>query len=226
MSTRAHRESGVTADAVDHIRAAIRNGRLSPGERIVERSISDELDISSIAVRDAFSRLAQEGWIERLPRRGVRVRRLEAPEVDDISDLRALLEGEAAARASQQLIGGELSAIDASALELVAGIPASMSQAARRGDRQALFALDDAFHAALWHLASSPTLQELLQNLRARITPIIRQSLWTMAKSELLQMGDWHADLLAAVHQGPAPARSAAAAHTERTRRLVLEDPR
>jgi len=55
MSTRAHRESGVTADAVDHIRAAIRNGRLSPGERIVERSISDELDISSIAVRDAFS---------------------------------------------------------------------------------------------------------------------------------------------------------------------------
>jgi len=98
-----------------------------------------------------------------------------------------------------------------------------MHRAARRGDRQTLFALDDAFHAALWHLAESPTLEELLQNLRARITPIIRQALWMMPKDDMLKMGAWHAELLAAIHEGPKPARRAAEHHTDRTRRQVLD---
>jgi len=218
------REAGVTVEAAEHIRSAIRSGRIAPGERIVERTIASDLGISSIAVRDAFARLAQEGWIERLPRRGVRVRRLEPEEIEDISALRALLEGEAAARAAAQLCSGaEPSPLSASTLALITSIPDAMNRAARRGDRQTLFALDDAFHAALWHLAESPTLEELLQNLRARITPIIRQSLWMMPKDDMLKTGGWHAELLAAIHEGPKPARRAAEHHTDRTRRRVLD---
>lgn len=218
------REAGVTVEAAEHIRSAIRSGRIAPGERIVERTIASDLGISSIAVRDAFARLAQEGWIERLPRRGVRVRRLEPEEIEDISALRALLEGEAAARAAAQLCSGaEPSPLSASTLALITSIPDAMHRAARRGDRQTLFALDDAFHAALWHLAESPTLEELLQNLRARITPIIRQALWMMPKDDMLKMGAWHAELLAAIHEGPKPARRAAEHHTDRTRRQVLD---
>lgn len=218
------REAGVTVEAAEHIRSAIRSGRIAPGERIVERTIASDLGISSIAVRDAFARLAQEGWIERLPRRGVRVRRLEPEEIEDISALRALLEGEAAARAAVQLCSGtEPSPLSASTLALITSIPDAMHRAARRGDRQTLFALDDAFHAALWHLAESPTLEELLQNLRARITPIIRQSLWMMPTDDMLKMGAWHAELLAAIHEGPKPARRAAEHHTDRTRRRVLD---
>ena len=218
------REAGVTVEAAEHIRSAIRSGRIAPGERIVERTIASDLGISSIAVRDAFARLAQEGWIERLPRRGVRVRRLEPEEIEDISALRALLEGEAAARAAAQLCSGaEPSPLSASTLALITSIPDAMHRAARRGDRQTLFALDDAFHAALWHLAESPTLEELLQNLRARITPILRQALWMMPKDDMLKMGAWHAELLAAIHEGPKPARRAAEHHTDRTRRQVLD---
>ena len=218
------REAGVTVEAAEHIRSAIRSGRIAPGERIVERTIASDLGISSIAVRDAFARLAQEGWIERLPRRGVRVRRLEPEEIEDISALRALLEGEAAARAAAQLCSGaEPSPLSASTLALITSIPDAMHRAARRGDRQTLFALDDAFHAALWHLAESPTLEELLQNLRARITPIIRQALWMMPKDDMMKMGAWHAELLAAIHEGPKPARRAAEHHTDRTRRQVLD---
>ena len=223
MNTRTPREVGVAADAVEFIRDAIRSGRISSGERIVERTVAGELGISSIAVRDAFARLTQEGWIERLPRRGVRVRRLDADEVEDISALRALLEGEAAARAAHQIASGAAaSKIAESARDLMFGIPDAMVRAAKRDDRQTLLALDDAFHAALWHLAASPTLEEMLQNLRARIMPIIRQSLWTMSKSDLLKMGTWHTDLQCAIHEGPELARIAAAEHTARTRRRVL----
>jgi DNA-binding GntR family transcriptional regulator len=219
------RDSGVAADAVQHVREQIKSGRFAPGDRIVERQVAEELGISSIAVRDAFARLIQEGWIERVPRRGVRVRQLDPAEIADITDLRALLEGEATARAAQRVASGDTGgAIDASALGLVAGIPEAMTRAAQRRDRDTLLALDDAFHAALWHLAGSPTLEEVLQNLRARITPIIRRSLALMPDDELARMGEWHAQLLAAVHEGPRPARSAAARHTDLTRARVLAE--
>ena len=123
------RETGVTADAVEFVREAIRSGRYLPGDRIVEREISEELGISSIAVRDAFAQLTLEGWIERLPRRGVRVRPLDAGEIADISTLRALLEGEAAARASARLADGIDDELADSALGLVEGIPAAMARA-------------------------------------------------------------------------------------------------
>ena len=120
------RESGASADAVEHVRDAIRSGRFAPGDRIIEREIADELGISSIAVRDAFARLAQEGWIERLPRRGVRVRPLDAETIDDITSVRALLEGEAASRAAARIARGDVDGeLDGSALGLVEGfIPA------------------------------------------------------------------------------------------------------
>lgn len=225
------RETGVTADAVEFVREAIRSGRYLPGDRIVEREISEELGISSIAVRDAFAQLTLEGWIERLPRRGVRVRPLDAVEIADISAVRALLEGEAAARASTRLAEGIDSEVGDSALGLIESIPAAMARAGTRRDRRTLLALDDAFHAALWHLAGSPTLEEMLQNLRARVTPMIRESLHLIDDDELPLMGEWHAELLAAIHEGSRPARAAAARHTDRTRTRVLHaheegDPR
>ena len=77
-------ETGVTAEAAAHLRDAIRDGRLAPGARIVERPFAQELGISAIAVRDALARLTQEGWVERLPRRGARVRDPTPAELDDI----------------------------------------------------------------------------------------------------------------------------------------------
>jgi len=221
------RETGVPAIAAEYVREQIRQGQIAPGERIVERAIADQLGISSIAVRDAFARLTLEGWIERIPRRGVRVRTLDVDEIVDISSLRALLEGEAAARAATQIANAaSLSPVSVAALELISSIPAAMARAGKRGDRQALLTLDDAFHAALWHLSGSPTLEEVLQNLRARITPMIRESVHLIARNELVEMSNWHAELLAALNEGPEPARLAAAHHTNRTKQRVLEHSR
>jgi len=158
--------SGLTAEAADHLRDAIRDGRFGPGDRIVERPVAEELGVSPITVRDAFARLEREGWI---------LRRL----------------------------------------------PPAMGRAARHGDLVELLALDDAFHAALWRLAASPTLEELLRNLRARVTPLVRLSLQSMSSDELLAMEPWHAELLAALHAGAEPAREAARRHSDLTRDRV-----
>ncbi len=206
--------SGLTAEAADHLRDAIRDGRFGPGDRIVERPVAEELGVSPITVRDAFARLEREGWIQRLPRRGVRVRRLAREEVDDVAGARALVEGQAAALAAVHVAAG---GDDAELRRL----PPAMGRAARRGDLAELLALDDAFHAALWRLAASPTLEELLRNLRARVTPLVRLSLQSMSPDELLAMEPWHAELLAALHAGAGPAREAARHHSDLTRDRV-----
>lgn len=213
MPGRSHHESGVTAEATDHLRDAIRRGRFGPGDRIVERPVAEELGISAIAVRDAFSRLVQEGWIERVPRRGVRVRSLVRSQIDDIAAARALVEGRAAALAAVR--------IDVAGDAELQRITTAMGGAAREQDVAGLLALDDAFHIELWRLAASPTLEELLRNLRARVTPLVRLALESMTPEELLAMEGWHADLLAGLHEGKAAARRAAVVHSDRTRDRV-----
>jgi DNA-binding GntR family transcriptional regulator len=206
-------ESGVTVEAAAHLRDAIREGRLPPGARIVERPVARELGISPIAVREALARLTQEGWVERLPRRGARVRDPDTGELDDITSARVLVEGEALARAS--------AALDPAAERELRGLLAEMDGAARHGDRSALLACDEAFHLALWRASASPTLEELLRNLTARIIPLVRRSIDGMAPGELGAMRGWHEELLDAVLEGPEAARAAAAAHAELTRTRV-----
>jgi DNA-binding GntR family transcriptional regulator len=206
-------ETGVTADAAAHLRDAIRTGRFAPGARIVERPVAQELGISAIAVRDALARLTQEGWVERLPRRGARVRDPGPAELDDITAVRVLVEGEALARASVALD-------DATERELRA-LLTGMEQAAGRGDRSALLAQDEAFHAALWRAAGSATLEELLGNLTARVIPLVRGSIDGMPEAELAAMRGWHEELLVGVLAGPDEARAAVARHAELTRTRV-----
>jgi DNA-binding GntR family transcriptional regulator len=127
--------------------------------------------------------------------------------------VRVLLEGEALARAATRLDGDGERALRA--------ILAAMERAARRGDRTALLQQDEAFHAALWRTAGSPTLEELLGTLTARIIPLVRRSIDRMAPAELAAMRGWHEELLDAVLAGPEAARAGVARHAELTRTRV-----
>ena len=65
------------ADAVaDRLREGIHNGEYAPGQRLVERTLSDGLGVSHIPVREALTKLEDEGLVVRLPRRGARVAEL------------------------------------------------------------------------------------------------------------------------------------------------------
>ena len=92
-----------SAAATELIREAIIDGRLLPGQRLKEEELARELGISRTPVREALLVLQAEGLVDAEPNRGAAVRAHDAADLDDLYQLRALLEGYAARRAASRI---------------------------------------------------------------------------------------------------------------------------
>lgn len=100
--------------ATQLVRTAILDGRLAPGQRLKEEELARELGISRTPVREALLMLQAEGLVDAVPNRGATVRRHEADDLDDLYQLRALLEGHAARRAAPKISDEEIEVLRAS----------------------------------------------------------------------------------------------------------------
>src|SRR5262245_28311191 len=93
--------------ATELLRNAIVDGTLEPGQRLKEEELARSLGISRTPVREALVMLQAEGLIDAAPNRSAMVRTHSAEELDDLYQLRALLEAHAARRAAGRA-GNEL----------------------------------------------------------------------------------------------------------------------
>ncbi len=92
---------GLAESVYRELRSAICEGRIPAGERLVQNSLADQLDISRTPVRDALLRLSQEGLVEPSPvRGGYLVSEFTEREVFDVYDIRLALEPAAAESAT------------------------------------------------------------------------------------------------------------------------------
>ncbi len=89
--------------ATELIREAIIDGRLPPGRRLKEEELARDLGISRTPVREALLLLHAEGLVDAAPNRGAAVRSHSAEDLDDLYQLRALLEGYSTRRAATRL---------------------------------------------------------------------------------------------------------------------------
>jgi DNA-binding GntR family transcriptional regulator len=85
--------------AVDQLRREILGGAFAPGDRLVEEQITRRFHISRAPLREALRLLAQQGLVEHLPRRGVRVATLSPTDVEELFELRDILEQHAVTKA-------------------------------------------------------------------------------------------------------------------------------
>src|SRR5579863_3261962 len=97
------RSSSQTARATLELREMLVDGRLRPGEKIREVPLSQQLNISRIPLHLALERLANEGFLEPLPKRGFRVQSFSVEDIHDSIELRGVLEGAAARMAAERL---------------------------------------------------------------------------------------------------------------------------
>jgi DNA-binding GntR family transcriptional regulator len=92
----------------EQIKAAIQDGRIKPGQRLVQDALARQLGISRSPVREAIVRLGQEGFIHLEPHRGAVVRPVTDREMDQIYQVRQLLEPFAAAEAATHATDEEI----------------------------------------------------------------------------------------------------------------------
>jgi DNA-binding GntR family transcriptional regulator len=96
------RPESLTALVVNDLRARIIDGRLRLGEHLSENALALELGISKTPVREALLQLKAERLVDILPQRGTYVFRLSVDDVLKVSELREVLEVEAAAAAIER----------------------------------------------------------------------------------------------------------------------------
>lgn len=86
----------------------IRDGKLHPGERIIETTLAKSLNVSRTPVREAIRRLQSEGRVNIEPQRGAVVAELNRQEISELYAVRQRLEGIAAGFAAQHASEGEV----------------------------------------------------------------------------------------------------------------------
>ena len=86
--------------AYETLHDAIVSGELSPGERLIEEELAEQLGLSRGSVRGAILRLGHEGLVVRERNRGARVRRFTLDEAIEVLEARAALESLAAGYAA------------------------------------------------------------------------------------------------------------------------------
>jgi len=147
-------------DAYHEIRRRVVEGRLRPGERLVEQRLAEELDLSRTPVREALRMLQSEGLVQFEANRGARVRSLSIGEIGDLYELRGRLEGMAAELAAERATGDQLERLNAAEVGFAAAV-----ERARDRDIEAIRAIsqqNDVFHLTVLESAHHDRLTQSL----------------------------------------------------------------
>ena len=174
-------------------------GEYSPGARLVETRIAQEMGVSQAPVREALRDLEQLGCIVHEPFRGCSVRAFSAEDLLEAFPVRAALEALAARLAAERITEDEL-------LHL-AELLDRMRGAAQRGDAHDQSQANASFHATIVHAARNATLERQWSFLEPYSRTYLTVS---QPGTDLLAMSERHVPILEALRARDAEAAGAA----------------
>jgi DNA-binding GntR family transcriptional regulator len=155
-------------DAYDHIRAKLAQG-LAGGSELSEPTLARELGISRTPIREAIRQLESEGLLEQRPKQGTFVRQADRRELDEIYEVRLLIEPFAASRAARDMTDEKRSEVET----CVRQMSAILERARERHDESAHAAelanyavLDTTLHEILVVAAGNRRMQKIILDAR------------------------------------------------------------
>jgi DNA-binding GntR family transcriptional regulator len=183
------------------LRERITRHDLPPGSKLFENELSAEFGVSRAKIRDVLAILQQRGLIERIPKRGAVVERLDPAQVFHIYNVREALEGVCARLATQNMP-------PESWQDLVTLFGKPIEDDIRRGDLEAYIAKLDIFRRRTIEGAQNPVLADMLENIQDRTRMIIRRIIILPGRAEIGLRE--HRAVLQAMRKGDAEAAEAA----------------
>lgn len=143
------------------LRDAILRGDLQPGERLMEIHLAKKLGVSRTPVREAISMLEQEGLAVTYPRRGAQVARMTVKDLDDVLEIREVLDTLAASLACRNMNSDDINNLAAACTDF--------EKATRGNDIREVVRTDEAFHNVIYEASGNPRLRAILLNLKGQM---------------------------------------------------------
>lgn len=147
----------LTEQLVGSIRQDILDGTYPPDTQLRQDALADKYGVSRIPVREALLQLEAESLVDIIPRKGAMVTALSLEEVDDVFELRILLE--------PRLYRASAPLLDNAALDAAAAVNERYRDAIMQDERAQLGPLNAELHMALYTQASMPKTQQIVAAL-------------------------------------------------------------
>lgn len=143
----------------EYIKSSILSGHLKPGEKLTEEHLAETLGVSRTPVREALHKLESEGLIKTRKKRGFIVSRDSREDVEELFELRSILEGYTLRTISKSVSEETLHRLD--------GFIQNAEEALRRKKIEDVFKWNTRFHDTLHELVMHKTrLHRLIVNMR------------------------------------------------------------
>jgi DNA-binding GntR family transcriptional regulator len=189
------------------LRSDILSGVLVADERLTEVTLAERLGMSRTPVREAVKRLTLEGFLTRAPGEGLRVTGLKPDEVQQVFQIRLMLESYAARRAATFASETEMAELHRLAALMTAHTPPRSDD-----DYEAISEANAAFHRQIMQAARSPRLGAML-SLAVNLGLVLR-TYRMYSEQEFIRQSRHHHDIAEAISaRDPDWAETAMAAH-------------
>lgn len=142
----------------DHLRAALMDGIIKPGERIVEREYAEKFGVSRTPIREVLRKLETEGLVEYIPRKGIVGKGFNKAEIEEIYAIRIRLETLAIKIATEK--------ITAQQLQKVKEIHDLAATASKNGDFKTVVDSMRHFDDLLFEATGMPRLKKMIAGLQ------------------------------------------------------------
>jgi DNA-binding GntR family transcriptional regulator len=148
---------------IETVRERIINGELTAGTRIDQDALAAEFGVSRMPVREALRQLDAEGFVTLVPHRGAIVSQLGSAEVEEIYEMRAVLEGLACRLALPSLTATDLK-----------GIREALDGMSATSDIREWTRLNALFHSGIFLPCERQHLLKVIEHLRRQCEPYVR----------------------------------------------------
>jgi DNA-binding GntR family transcriptional regulator len=165
----------VQSQIVNKLRDAILSGHFKPGQRLVESSLCQMINVSRSSLREALRRLEGEKLVLNIPNKGPSVAEITWEEAEDIYHVRAMLEGEAVALFTKRANRDEISRMRAALRDFVKAHEADDAAEKLRSTTE--------FYGTMLAGCGNGVIRELLEGLHARISLLRSQSMSRKGRS-------------------------------------------
>lgn len=185
----------ITNAAYERIKSDILSGKYKPGQRLLEKELSELLQVSRTPIRDTLIRLEQEGLVVAQPHRGVFVRKLTQKNIQDYYQTRAVLDGLGAELATKNVTDDSIKHFE----RLLEQMRLSLKIQDASDDKE-IISINDQFHDFIFKLAGNEVLDNMRKTLAHPIA-LVRVTSW-IDSSRKEEVVNEHEEIIRAIIQG------------------------